>query len=186
MRTLFKIAWRNIWRNKRRTLITVASIMFALFFALIMRGFGKGSYAKMKQNAIAIGKAAAHGDLSENSEYKFALEERDLLQARLAQMNAEMAIVRVISENDVPTDHVGIGTHVVMKHLDDDSRYEVTIVGPWEADVEEGLINYQTPLARSMLGKRIGDIVEFDYRAAKGRYEVVELSAHLAQPPSES
>ena len=52
MKTLFKIAWRNIWRNKRRTLITVASIMFALFFAIIMRGFGKGSYAKMKQNAI--------------------------------------------------------------------------------------------------------------------------------------
>ncbi len=52
MKTLIKIAWRNIWRNKRRTLITVASIMFALFFAIIMRGFGKGSYAKMKQNAI--------------------------------------------------------------------------------------------------------------------------------------
>ena len=52
MRTLLKIAWRNIWRNKRRTMITVASIMFALFFALIMRGFQKGSYAKMKENAI--------------------------------------------------------------------------------------------------------------------------------------
>ena len=52
MKTIFKLAWRNIWRNKRRTLITVASIMFALFFAIIMRGFQKGSYAKMKENAI--------------------------------------------------------------------------------------------------------------------------------------
>lgn len=52
MKTIFKIAWRNIWRNKRRTLITVASIMFALFFAIIMRGFQKGSYAKMKENAV--------------------------------------------------------------------------------------------------------------------------------------
>lgn len=52
MKTLLTIAWRNIWRNKRRTLITVASIMFALFFALLMRGFQKGSYAKMKENAI--------------------------------------------------------------------------------------------------------------------------------------
>lgn len=52
MKTILKIAWRNIWRNKRRTMITVASIMFALFFAIIMRGFQKGSYAKMKENAI--------------------------------------------------------------------------------------------------------------------------------------
>ena len=52
MNTIVKIAWRNIWRNKRRTLITVASIMFALFFAIIMRGFQKGSYAKMKENAV--------------------------------------------------------------------------------------------------------------------------------------
>lgn len=52
MKTIIKIAWRNIWRNKRRTFITVASIMFALFFAIIMRGFQKGSYAKMKENAI--------------------------------------------------------------------------------------------------------------------------------------
>ena len=52
MSIIVKIAWRNIWRNKRRTLITVGSIMFALFFAIIMRGFQKGSYAKMKENAI--------------------------------------------------------------------------------------------------------------------------------------
>ena len=52
MNTILKIAWRDIWRNKRRTLITVASIMFALFFAIIMRGFGIGSYEKMKENAV--------------------------------------------------------------------------------------------------------------------------------------
>jgi len=52
MKTIFKIAWRNIWRNKRRTIITIASIMFALFFAIVMRGFQVGSYGNMKENAI--------------------------------------------------------------------------------------------------------------------------------------
>ena len=52
MLTILKLAWRNIWRNKRRTAITIASIMFALFFAIIMRAFQTGSYVKMKENAV--------------------------------------------------------------------------------------------------------------------------------------
>ena len=52
MLTILKLAWRNIWRNKRRTTITIASIMLALFFAIIMRAFQIGSYVKMKENAV--------------------------------------------------------------------------------------------------------------------------------------
>ena len=130
---------------------------------------------KMKENARAIGAAAERGDLSENSEYKFALEERDLLRARLAQMNSEIASARVMTPGDVPTDHVGIGSRVIFRRVEDGAPYEITFVGPWEADQAKGWVNYKAPLAQGVMGKRIGDRVTFDHSAASGTYEIVEL-----------
>jgi transcription elongation factor GreA len=136
---------------------------------------------KMRENAIAIGAAAEKGDLSENSEYKFALEERDLLRARLAQMNAELQSARVLSPDDVPTDLVGVGTRVVFRRQSDGEIYEITFVGPWESDYEKHRINYKAPLAKSVLGKRVGETVEFDHTGAKGIYEIVELHNGLRE-----
>lgn len=133
----------------------------------------------MKKNAEAIGRAAERGDLSENSEYKFALEERDLLRARLAQMNAEMAIVRVMTPGDVQTDHVGIGTKVIFNRTTDGQRYELSFVGSWDADPGKAWFNYKAPLAVKVMGKRIGDVVEFDHSAAAGTYEIVALENAL-------
>src|SRR5262249_39611269 len=73
---------------------------------------------KMRENAIAIGNAAERGDLSENSEYKFALEERDLLRARLAQMNMEMSLARVLEPGELPSEHVSIGHRVHVRAVD--------------------------------------------------------------------
>ena len=67
---------------------------------------------KMKENAIAIGKAAERGDLSENSEYKFALEERDLLLARAAEIKRKITIARVMRPEYVTTEHVTVGANV--------------------------------------------------------------------------
>lgn len=136
---------------------------------------------KMRENAIAIGAAAEKGDLSENSEYKFALEERDLLQARLAQMNSEVQGARVIQPDDVPTDHVGIGTRVVLRRTSDGKPYEMTLVGPWESDLELNRFNYKAPLARVVLGKRVGDAVEFEHTGASGTYEIIELHNGLRE-----
>lgn len=130
---------------------------------------------KMRDNARAIGAAAEHGDLSENSEYKFALEERDLLRARLGQMNAEMASAKVIKPEDVPLDHVAIGTKVIFRRVDDNAPYEMTFVGPWEADHTRGWFNYRAPMAQGILGKRVGDIVEFEHGEVSGPYRIAEI-----------
>jgi transcription elongation GreA/GreB family factor len=137
-------------------------------------------HVKMKENARAIGRAAAHGDLSENAEYKFALEERDLLRARLAQMNAEVAIARVITSADVPVDHAGVGTKLVFRRVSDGQPYEISLLGPWEADPQQGRFNYRTPLAQKVLGKAVGDTVEFEHTGAVGTYEIVALENALA------
>ncbi len=139
---------------------------------------------QMKENAKAIGRAAEHGDLSENSEYKFALEERDLLRARLAQMNSELAMARVIPPDDVPTDHVGIGTRVTLKRTTDGERYEVAIVGAWDADGEKRWLNYRAPLAMKLLGLHLGDTVDFDHSAATGTYEITALECALTSEKS--
>lgn len=136
---------------------------------------------KMKENAKAIGAAAEKGDLSENSEYKFALEERDLLRARLMQMNAEMGIARVIQPNEVPTDVIGVGTRAVFEAVDGGERYELAFLGPWDADPEKGWLNYKSPLGQRMMGKRAGDVVEFDHGGRTGEYRIVELRNALLE-----
>jgi transcription elongation factor GreA len=135
---------------------------------------------KMRDNAKAIGAAAERGDLSENSEYKFALEERDLLRARLAQMNAELTMARVMTPGDVPTDHVGVGTRVVFERTSDGERYEMSFVGLWEADHAKSWFNYKAPLSQEIMGKKVGDLVQFEHTGASGEYRIIELHNALA------
>jgi transcription elongation GreA/GreB family factor len=136
---------------------------------------------KMRENAIAIGAAAELGDLSENSEYKFALEERDLLQARLAQMQREMESYQVLRAEDVPAEYVGIGSRVALEHVETGTRQEITILGPWEANPDERIYNYRTPLAQSILGTRQGENTEVEFFDPPGAYRVVEITNALTE-----
>jgi transcription elongation GreA/GreB family factor len=136
-------------------------------------------HVKIRQNAIAIGKAAELGDLSENSEYKFALEERDLLQARLAQINKQMDMCRVLTPREVPLDHVGIGSRVTLQHVASGVGKTITILGPWEADPDHGIYNYLTPLAQLLLGKQIGETVNMEFFEPAGEYRITDLAVAI-------
>lgn len=126
---------------------------------------------KMVENAKAIGEAASHGDLSENSEYKFALEERDLLRARVASIQNELSRARLLTSDDVSTDVVNIGTRVTLVGPDGRQR-NLTILGPWEADVEKGIYNYQAPLAMKLKGLTIGETVMLDLEDQEYEYRI--------------
>jgi len=134
---------------------------------------------KMKENAIAIGEAASRGDLSENSEYKFALEERDLLRARVARIQNEMGIAQVLTANDVTTEQVNIGTRIQLRRTDGQGTREITILGPFEASLEKHVYNYRAPLPATMKGMKPGDVVSLEFDEGEHEYAIESIANAL-------
>ncbi|MEM8629106.1 MAG: GreA/GreB family elongation factor [Chlamydiota bacterium] len=108
------------------------------------------------ENAKEIEEARAHGDLRENSEFKFALEKRARLQAELRTLSEAIEQARVITPADIAQDYVGIGA-VVDCENGDNRRSTFTILGPWDADPERNVLSFQSKLAQTLEGLRIGD-----------------------------
>ncbi len=127
---------------------------------------------KIPENARAIGAAAALGDLSENSEYKFALEERDLLQARVATIQNDLARARVIEPHIVPNDHVGVGSRVKVRSVDGQVEREMAFLGPWDTDIEHGIYNYNAPMSQQMMGMQAGEVVTLDLDGSAREYRI--------------
>ncbi len=110
------------------------------------------------KNAKEIEAARALGDLRENSEYKFALEKRSRLQSELRTLSGQLNRARVITEEDVSTSTVGIGSYVTLKNADG-STESFTILGPWDTDPEEKIISSQSKIAQELWDKKVGDQV---------------------------
>jgi len=138
----------------------------------------------MRENAQRIGEAAAMGDLSENSEYKFALEERDLLRARLAQMNQGISLATVIEPDGIPTDHVGVGSRVRLRRVGDGATREIAFLGPFDSDVDGGVFNYLAPLSQKLMGLRVGEQVPLTLDGTETPYEVIAITNSLQSAPS--
>ncbi len=134
---------------------------------------------KMRENAKAIGEAASHGDLSENSEYKFALEERDLLRARVAKLNREISMAKVLEPQEIPTDHVSIGQRVTLAPPNGGQSLVITVLGFDESDLGRHVFSYHSPLARELLGKKPGDPVTLSLDAIAGSYRVDQIESAL-------
>jgi transcription elongation GreA/GreB family factor len=130
----------------------------------------------MPENAKRIGEAARHGDLSENSEYRFALEERDLLRARVARINDELSRARTLAPTDVPTDFVGIGTHVTLHRVPDGAERAITFLGPFETDVEQNIYSYLAPVSQKLMGRRVGERVTVTIDGVDTAYEIAVLA----------
>ena len=130
---------------------------------------------KRKDVAEKIKVARGYGDLSENSEYDEAKNEQGFVESRIALLEKMLKNARVIDEDDLSTDAVGIGTHIKVKDADGDvDEYDIT--GSTEADPLNGKISDESPVGAALIGHVIGDVVAITLpNGAIVTYEVLEI-----------
>ncbi|MDG0816365.1 transcription elongation factor GreA [Bdellovibrio svalbardensis] len=108
---------------------------------------------------LAIEEARAHGDISENAEYEAAKERQGMIEGRIAEIQGKLAGAEVIDVAAIKADRVVFGAHVTAVDTDTEEKVTYQIVGVDEADVKKGMISILSPLARAMIGKKVGDTV---------------------------
>ena len=125
---------------------------------------------------VAIAEARSHGDLSENAEYHAAREQQGFIEGRIKEIDARLSMAEVIDVAQLPAgDRVVFGASVDLEDQDNGSTVSYQIVGEDEADIRNGRISFASPIARALIGKRIGDVAEV---AAPGRtcsYEIIAV-----------
>src|SRR5271168_2585396 len=120
--------------------------------------------------------ARAHGDLSENAEYKYAKERQSFVSARLGQLHQRMADISMMNLNNLPKDRAAYGSRIVVLDVAKDSKIEYKLVTVEEADAAKGLISTTSPIGRALLGKKAGDEVQVTTPAGVKEYEVIHLT----------
>ncbi len=124
----------------------------------------------------AIAEARDKGDLSENAEYAAAKEAQALLEARIANIRSQLANVRIIDTSNLSTDTVQMLNKVTIKNLATGKSMTYTIVSDTESDLKAGKIAISTPIAKGLVGKKVGDVVEIEVPNGKVTFEVEEIS----------
>lgn len=122
-----------------------------------------------------IAVARAHGDLSENAEYKFAKERQGFVNARIAQLKKRMGDLGMLNLSNIPKDRSGYGSRILVLDTQRDVKVEYKLVSSEEADAERGLISTTSPIGRALLNRRVGDEVQVATPAGKKEFEVMRL-----------
>ncbi len=123
----------------------------------------------------AISEARAHGDLSENAEYHAAKERQGWIEGQIAEIEDKMARAQVIDVSKLSGSQVKFGATVTVvdEDTEDEARYQ--IVGEHEANVKSGKISIASPLARAMISKETGDVVEVNTPGGVKAYEILKV-----------
>lgn len=130
---------------------------------------------RRKEVAERIKQAIAFGDISENSEYDEAKNEQAQMEERILKLEGMLKKARVIDEDDISIDVVSIGSTVTVLDVEFQEEVDYTIVGSAEADPYELKISNESPVGRTLLGKKVGDVVEVQIPDGATQYKVLSI-----------
>jgi transcription elongation GreA/GreB family factor len=142
----------------------------------------RGEYEELVQrkipaNSKEIAIARSYGDLSENHEYKAAKEMQKILMRRKEELEAQLSRARGTDFSNAKTEVVGIGTIVLATDLGANQSESFTILGAWDSDPEKGVISYLSPVAQSLLNRKVGEEVEFEFHGAIHRHRIEKIES---------
>ncbi|SHF39045.1 transcription elongation factor GreA [Mariniphaga anaerophila] len=123
-----------------------------------------------------IGEAIEKGDISENAEYDAAKDAQGMLEAKIAGLQSKIASARILDESRIDTSQVQILNKVKIKNKKNNATMQYTIVPEGEANLKEGKISATTPIAKGLMGKKVGDVVEITVPSGLIPFEIVEIS----------
>lgn len=123
----------------------------------------------------AIVEAREKGDLSENAEYDAAKERQGMLEAKIAELKNLVANARIIDESNLQTDEVQLLNRVTIKNLKNKATMTYTIVTETEANLRENKISVATPIAKGLMGHKVGDVVEVTAPAGVMKFEIMKI-----------
>jgi transcription elongation factor GreA len=142
----------------------------------------KNEYAELVQkkipaNSKEIAIARSYGDLRENHEYKAAKEMQKLLMRQKSELETQLGRARGTDFAVVKTDVVSVGTKVKVTDLNTQQEESFAVLGAWDSQPEQGIISYLSPVAQSLLNKKVGEEVDFELDAVKKRYRIDSIEA---------
>ncbi len=123
----------------------------------------------------AIAEARSHGDLSENAEYHAAKERQGWIEGQIADIEDKMARAQVIDVSKLSGNQVKFGATVSLVDEDTEEEARYQIVGEHEADVKQGKVSITSPIARAIIGKEMGDVVEVNTPGGVKAYEILKV-----------
>jgi transcription elongation GreA/GreB family factor len=131
---------------------------------------------KIPENSLAIEKARELGDLKENAEYHMAKDDQKVLLARQAELQSDLMRAKATDFTDATIESVGIGSIVDLKDLGSGELIKYTILGAWDSDPDNNVLSYLTPLAQSILGKKVKEEVSIDIEGNEQSLVIEALS----------